>query len=167
MKAIAPLFAVWDTWADNYYPGGMLIKRLALVYDELMLALDHDRRELRKQFSYFANPALLGPLPVDDDRDGSLAREAVQGHLANFRMPDFITEFKCRDDALPYDPAFTSASFSPYNYLDEIPRGRRGLRRVGLDRRRGLRQRRAVALSHACRTRTSACCWGRGITARG
>ncbi|CAN5564942.1 CocE/NonD family hydrolase [soil metagenome] len=121
VKAIAPLFAVWDIWADNYYPGGLLIKRLALVYDELMLALDHDRRELRKQFSYFANPALLGPLPVDDDRDGSLAREAVKGHLANFRMPDFITEFKCRDDALPYDPTFTSASFSPYNYLDEIP----------------------------------------------
>ncbi len=121
VKAIAPLFAVWDTWTDNYYPGGMLIKRLALVYDELMLALDHDRRELRGQFSYFANPALLGPMPVDDDAGGVLAREAVAGHLANFRMPDFITEFKFRDDALPYDPGFTSASFSPYSYLDEIP----------------------------------------------
>jgi putative CocE/NonD family hydrolase len=121
VKAIAPLFAVWDTWTDNYYPGGMLIKRLALVYDELMLALDHDRRDLRQLFSYFANPALLGPLPVDDDTDGTLAREAVKGHLANFRMPDFMTEFKCRDDALPYDPSFTPASFSPYNYLDEIP----------------------------------------------
>jgi putative CocE/NonD family hydrolase len=121
VKAIAPLFAVWDTWTDNYYPGGMLIKRLALVYDELMLALDHDRRELRKQFNYFADPALLGPLPVDDDTGGALAREAVKGHLANFRMPDFITEFKCRDDSLPYDPSFTSASFSPYNYLDEMP----------------------------------------------
>ncbi len=122
VKAIAPLFAVWDTWADNYYPGGMLIKRLALVYDELMLALDHDRRDLRAKFSYFADPALQGPMPVDDDTDGALAREAVKGHLANFRMPDFITEFKFRDDALPYDPSFTSASFSPYNYLDEIPR---------------------------------------------
>jgi hypothetical protein len=121
VKAIAPLFAVWDTWADNYYPGGMLIKKLALTYDELMLALDHDRRDLRHRFSYFANPALLGPRPVDDDHDGALATEAVKGHLANFRMPDFITEFKCRDDALPYDPSFTSASFSPYNYLDEIP----------------------------------------------
>jgi putative CocE/NonD family hydrolase len=122
VKAIAPLFAVWDTWADNYYPGGMLIKRLALTYDELMLALDHDRRDLRSKFSYFANPALLGPMPVDDDVDGTLAKEAMRSHLANFRMPDFITEFKCRDDALPYDPSFTSASFSPYNYLDEIPR---------------------------------------------
>ncbi len=121
VKAIAPLFAVWDTWTDNYYPGGMLIKRLALTYDELMLALDHDRADLRSKFTYFANPALLAPMPVDDDGDGSLMREAVKGHLANFRMPDFITEFKCRDDALPYDPGFTSASFSPYNYLDEMP----------------------------------------------
>jgi putative CocE/NonD family hydrolase len=118
VKAIAPLFAVWDTWADNYYPGGMLIKRLAHVYDELMLALDHDRRDLRAQFSYFADPALLGPMPVEADEDGSLARAAVREHLGNFRMPDFMAEFKCRDDSLPYDPTFTSASFSPYNYLE-------------------------------------------------
>jgi uncharacterized protein len=122
VKAIAPLFAVWDTWADNYYPGGLLIKKLALTYDELMQALDHDRRDLRAKFSYFANPSLLGPQPVDADRDGSRARAAVKGHLANFRMPDFMGEFKCRDDALPYDPSFTSASFSPYNYLDTIPK---------------------------------------------
>jgi putative CocE/NonD family hydrolase len=122
VKAIAPLFAVWDTWADNYYPGGMLIKRLALVYDELMLALDHDRRDLRSRFSYFADPALQGPMPVDDDKDGSLARAAVKEHLANFRMPDFMSEFKFRDDTLAYDPAFSSASFGPYNYLDQIPK---------------------------------------------
>jgi putative CocE/NonD family hydrolase len=121
VKAIAPLFAVWDTWADNYYPGGMLIKRLALVYDELMQALDHDRADLRAKFTYYANPALLGPAPVDADKGGTLLAEAVKGHLANFRMPDFMAEFKCRDDALPYDPAFTSAAFGPYNYLDGIP----------------------------------------------
>jgi putative CocE/NonD family hydrolase len=121
VKAIAPLFAVWDTWADNYYPGGMLIKRLALTYDELMLALDHDRRDLRSKFSYFADPALQGPMPVDDDKDGSLARAAVKEHLANFRMPDFMSEFKFRDDTLPYDPSFSSASFGPYNYLDQMP----------------------------------------------
>jgi putative CocE/NonD family hydrolase len=121
VKAIAPLFAVWDTWADNYYPGGLLIKRLAQVYDELMVALDHDRRDLRRQFTYFADPALQGPMPVDADKDGSLARAAVREHLGNFRMPDFMAEFKCRDDALPYDPTFTSAAFSPYNYLDRMP----------------------------------------------
>ena len=166
VKAIAPLFAVWDTWADNYYPGGMLIKRLALVYDELMLALDHDRRDLRQQFSYFANPALLGPMPVDDDRDGSLARAAVKEHLANFRMPDFITEFKCRDDALPYDPTFTSASFSPYNYLDEIPSD------VAVYAVSGWTDGAGYANGALSRFLTlpnteRACCWARGTMARG
>lgn len=122
VKAIAPLFGTWDTWIDHYYPGGLLISRLARVYDELMVALDHDRRDLRAEFPYFSNPALKGPMPVDADKDGSLAREAVKGHLANFRMPDFMTEFKFRDDGLPYDPSFTPSAFSPCNYLDQIPR---------------------------------------------
>ena len=61
VKAIAPLFAVWDTWADNYYPGGMLIKRLALVYDELMLALDHDRRDLRAPVQLLRRSRAAGP----------------------------------------------------------------------------------------------------------
>jgi putative CocE/NonD family hydrolase len=165
VKAIAPLFAVWDTWADNYYPGGLLIKRLALTYDELMLALDHDRRDLRGQFSYFANPALLGAMPVDDDRDGALAREAVKGHLANFRMPDFISEFKCRDDALPYDPSITSASFSPYNYLDEMPQDV-AARRVGwmdgAGYANGAPSRFPIPANAERRAR-----WDRGTTARG
>ena len=68
-------------------------------------------------------PRCTGRQPVDEDAGrGSLAREAVKGHLVNFRMPDFIGEFKFRDDALPYDPSFTSASFGPYNYLDKIPK---------------------------------------------
>ncbi|MBM3561007.1 MAG: CocE/NonD family hydrolase, partial [Alphaproteobacteria bacterium] len=122
VKAIAPLFAAWDTYADNYYPGGLLIKRLAQVYDELMVALDHNRVDLRRKFSYWADPNLLDPAPVDADRDGSLMRAAVKEHLANFRQPDFMTEFKFRDDALPYDPNFTSASFSPYHYAASVPK---------------------------------------------
>lgn len=121
VKAIAPLFAVWDTYADNYYPGGLLIKRLARVYDDLMVALDHDNRELRRQFVYYREPALEGPMPVDADRDGSMARSAVQEHFSNFSMPDFITDFKFRDDTLPYDPSFSTGSFSPYHYADKIP----------------------------------------------
>jgi putative CocE/NonD family hydrolase len=121
VKAIAPLFAVWDTYSDHYYPGGMLLTKLAATYDELMVALDHDRRDLLGQFAYFKDPNLDGPQPVDEDADGSLCREAVREHLANFHMPDFITEFRCKDDTLPYDPEFSSASFSPYRYAAGIP----------------------------------------------
>lgn len=120
VKAIAPISAVWDTWADNYYPGGVLLNQLSQTYDRLMTALDHDRRELLEEFGYFRDPNFAGPQPVDEDTDGRLCRAAVHEHLGNFRMPDFITEFRCRDDSLPYDRSFTSARFSPCHYREGI-----------------------------------------------
>jgi hypothetical protein len=120
VKAIAPLFAVWDTWADHYYPGGVLMNWLAAGYDELMVALDHDRRDLVRKFSYFSEPSFEGPQPVDEDADGALCRQAVAQHLGNFRMTDFITEFRFRDDRLPYDPGFGPHSFSPCGFADGI-----------------------------------------------
>lgn len=115
VKAIAPLFAVWDTYADNYYPGGILLKQLARSYDDLMIAMDHDRRDLLKNFVYYANPDLAGPHPVDEDPDGTLLAQAIHEHAGNFRQPDFMGEFRFREESLPYDPSFSSASFSPYS----------------------------------------------------
>ncbi len=120
IKAIAPLFSVWDTYGDHYYPGGLLLNQLAKTYDELLVALDHDRRDLLTNFAYYKDPSLAGPMPVDDDRDGALVRAAVKEHLGNFHMTDFIREFPFKDDALPYDKSFTSASFSPYKYAAGI-----------------------------------------------
>ncbi|MBO0711361.1 MAG: CocE/NonD family hydrolase [Acetobacteraceae bacterium] len=121
VRAIAPLFAVWDTYADHYYPGGLLLNRLAQNYDALMVALDQDRRDLLGQFAYFKDPYLRGPQPVDDDRQGSERDVALRAHAGNFRMPDFITEFRFREEALAYDPDFSSASFSPYHYAADVP----------------------------------------------
>ncbi|MGG5890487.1 CocE/NonD family hydrolase [Falsiroseomonas sp. HC035] len=120
VKAIAPLFAVWDTYADNYYPGGIPLKQLAKSYDDLMVAMDHDRRDLLRNYVYYANPDLAGPHPVDGDEDGALLAEALRQHLGNFRQPDFMAEFRFREDPLPYDPDFSSASFSPYSVSDGI-----------------------------------------------
>jgi putative CocE/NonD family hydrolase len=120
VKAIAPLFAVWDTYSDHYYPGGILLNRLAETYDELMIALDQDRRDLLGQFAYFKDPSYDGPQPVDDDAGGRLCAEAVAAHQGNFRMTEFIREFRFKDDALASDPAITPATFSPYNYCAGI-----------------------------------------------
>ena len=116
LKAIAPISAVWDTYADHFYPGGILLTNLASAYNELMLALDLDRRDLLANYAYYADPNLAGPAPVDADADGTLLREAVAGHAANVHMPDFIREFQFRDSSLPYDQDFTSDSFSPHAY---------------------------------------------------
>jgi putative CocE/NonD family hydrolase len=122
VRAIAPLFAVWDTWADHYYPGGLLLNRLAQVYDELMVAMDHDRRDLLRQFAYFANPDLAGPQPVDEDPDGVLLKQAVAEHLGNFRQPDFMGDLRFREEPLPYDASFSSANISPYSVRRLIPK---------------------------------------------
>ena len=120
IKAIAPLFSVWDTYSNHYFPGGLLQNRLAIEYDRLMVGLDHDNRDVIKAFPSYAHPSFDGPHPVDEDADGTAAREAVKQHLGNFRMPDFIREFDFKGDGLPYDPAFTSDAFSPYAYAHEI-----------------------------------------------
>ncbi len=114
VKAIAPLFSVWDTYIDNYFPGGIQLKALTQSYDDLMVAMDHDRREMLSRFVYYANPDFRGPQPVDEDADGTLVRQAVREHLGNFRQTEFMPEFRFREEALPYDPTFSSASFSPY-----------------------------------------------------
>ena len=120
VKAIAPISAVWDTYADNYFPGGIQLKSLTRIYDELMIGLDHDRRDVLQRFSYFNNPDFEGPQPVDDDPDGVLVKQAVRQHLSNFRQTDFMAEFKFREEGLPYDPTFSSASISPYSVADGI-----------------------------------------------
>jgi len=120
VKAIAPLFAVWDTYSDHYYPGGLLLNRLTEIYDELMIALDQDRRELLPKFAYFKDANFDGPQPVDDDREGHLVRAAVAEHQNNFRMAEFIREFRFKDDGLASDPAITPATFSPYAYCTGV-----------------------------------------------
>lgn len=115
VKAIAPISAVWDTYADNYFPGGILLKSLTKVYDKLMIGLDHDRRDILRQFSYFNNPDFQGPQPVDEDADEALLNQAVRQHLGNFRQTDFMAEFRFREEGLSYDPEFSSATISPYS----------------------------------------------------
>ena len=108
----------WNTFVDHFYPGGVLLNQLAKSYDELMVGLDHDRRDILARQPYFDNPDYAGPQPVDEDGDGALCRAAVREHLGNFHMPDFLAEFRFTDDRLPYDPSFGALSFSPCHYAD-------------------------------------------------
>ncbi|GAB4235905.1 MAG: CocE/NonD family hydrolase [Methyloligellaceae bacterium] len=116
LKAIAPISAVWDTWFDHLYPGGLLLTNLASSYDALMRALDLDLRDKVAGYAYFADPAFAGPAPVDADEDGTMLRAAIREHAANVSLADFIREFPHRDSALAYDPGFTPDCFSPHAY---------------------------------------------------
>ncbi len=120
VKAIAPLFSVWDTYADNYYPGGLLVQSLARDYGAMMDALDNVKGKELERYSTFRDTNLDGPHPVDEDQDGRLLEAALKEHRGNFRMPDLMAEFRFRDEPLPYDSAFTVAALAPSNYADGI-----------------------------------------------
>lgn len=120
VKAIAPLFSVSDIYSEQLYPGGMLSKVWVQAYDDLMLALDQDQRDLVARFPYFNDPRFTGPERVDDDADGSLVAAAVAEHRNNFTLADLAPEFAFRDNAALHDPSLDTGSCSPYRYLEGI-----------------------------------------------
>jgi len=120
VKAVIPTFAVWDTYSDHFYLGGLLLNRLPSAYNSLIQALDLDLRDKVKQYAYFSDPHFEGPAPVDEDRDCRLRDEAVNKHFANVDVSDFIREFRFKDSGLSYEPDYTSAAISPYNYAVHI-----------------------------------------------
>ena len=121
VKAIAPLFAVSDIYSEQLYPGGLLSKIWMTTYDALMIALDHDRRDLLPAYPYFSDPRFAGPQPVDEDADGTLVEQAVAMHRENFKLADLGREWFYRDSAAAHDPALTTKACSPYGYGAGIP----------------------------------------------
>ncbi|MDX1431278.1 MAG: CocE/NonD family hydrolase [Gammaproteobacteria bacterium] len=120
VKGVVPTFAVWDTYADHFYPGGLLLDFLPPAYNALMEALDLDRREALARYPYFSHPDLAGPAPVDEDAEAVLRDAAVAEHYANVNANDMLRELAYSDAGLSYAPEYTSAVISPYHYAHEI-----------------------------------------------
>jgi putative CocE/NonD family hydrolase len=121
VKAVAPLFAVHDTYADHVFPGGIKCTTVTENYDELVQALDWDQRDKLAPYPYFNDKRYAGPAPVDEDTDGSQAAAAVVEHLDNMRMRDLAPEFAFREESASHDPNLHSGAFSPYWYLAQVP----------------------------------------------
>ncbi|MBM08419.1 MAG: hydrolase [Magnetovibrio sp.] len=119
VKAVAPLFSVWDTWSNHLYPGGILLNCVTKSYGQLAQALDQDRRDLIPAFAYFNDVDLAGPAPVDGDVNGKLLRQAIQEHMGNFDMQDFAQQMRFRDAGLTDNPEYTSVKISPYYYANK------------------------------------------------
>jgi uncharacterized protein len=119
VKAIAPLFAVHDTYSDHVFPGGIMCTTVTANYDDLVRALDLDQRDRLGPYPYFNDPSFEGPQPVDEDTDGSLVRAAVEAHRDNFRLRDMALEFSYREESTPHDPDLHSGACSPYWYLPQ------------------------------------------------
>jgi putative CocE/NonD family hydrolase len=120
VKAVAPLFAVQDTYADHVFPGGIKCTTVTENYDALVQALDWDLRDKLAPYPYFNDPRYAGPAPVDEDTDGRLLAAAIQEHHGSFKMRDLAPEFAFREEAASHDPGLHSGAFSPYWYLGQV-----------------------------------------------
>lgn len=120
VKAVIPTFAIWDTYSDQCYLGGMLLNSFALFYSKLANTLDFDLRSELKNFAYFGNPQFDGPAPVDGDEDCRMRDQAILEHRNNVDLNDFIREFKFKDSRLSYQPDYTIETFSPHYYAGHI-----------------------------------------------
>jgi putative CocE/NonD family hydrolase len=120
VKAIAPLFAVSDTYSDHVFPGGVMCKTVTSNYDDLIRALDWDLRDELKAYAYFSDPRYAGPAPVDDDADGVLVRQAIEEHKDSFMLRDMAPEMAYREEPVLYDATLHSGACSPYWYLNEV-----------------------------------------------
>ena len=120
VKAIAPLFAVSDTFSDHVFPGGVMCKTVTANYDDLIRALDWDLRDELKAYPYFADPRYAGPAPVDEDTDGALVQLALDEHKDSFALRDMAPEMAFREEPMLYDAALHSGACSPYWYLSEV-----------------------------------------------
>ena len=121
VKAIAPLFAVHDTYADHVFPGGIMCTTITENYDDLVRALDLDQRDRLAPYPYFNDARFAGPQPVDEDADGALLAAAIEEHRDSFRLRDLAPELAYREEAASHDPELHSGACSPYWYLSKVP----------------------------------------------
>lgn len=120
IKAVAPLFAVSDTYSDHVFPGGIMCKTVTSNYDDLIRALDWDLRDELKAYPYFSDPRYAGPAPVDEDVSGALLSQAIDEHKDNFMLRDMAPEMSFREEGCLHDPELHSGVCSPYWYLKEV-----------------------------------------------
>jgi len=119
VKAIAPLFAVHDTYADHVFPGGLKCITVTETYDDLVQALDQDLRDQLGPYPYFNDKRYAGPAPVDEDTGASLRASAIDQHRDSFRLRDLAPELAFREEPAPHDPDLHSGACSPYWYMLE------------------------------------------------
>jgi len=104
VRAIVPEFSLFDAYADIGFPGGIHLSEFTKKWSQLNESLD---RNVYPRAS---------ALPVDEDKDGSMLKEAIASRLHNGNVHEACLRMAFKDDFWLYDPLLTIYSFSPLGY---------------------------------------------------
>lgn len=108
LLASAPLYSDFDPLGQLIMPGGILNDPLVKKWSESNAAKDSNNEE---------NPFISGIMPVDEDKEGKMLKEAVKGHR-NIQLYDSIHKITYFDDMLV--GGSTANSLSPFSYRAQI-----------------------------------------------
>ncbi len=116
VKAIAPLFSMFDPYLEVVHPGGVHLSWFTEVWGSLGSQLDRNILPdlIKQRYSPLVTLVAKGVSPVDADRDGSILAQAVRSHAYNWDLHGTAQKITFRDDPLPYTWSLGFASMSPY-----------------------------------------------------
>jgi putative CocE/NonD family hydrolase len=119
VKASFPAHAFFDAYADVAFPGGIRLSWFIKAWNQGNQTLDRDDvQQLFHDAPWWARPFLHGVKAVDEDRDRSLLKQAVQEHGTNGDI-DAGSQVTFRDDVSSVTGVATDA-FSPFTYTRDI-----------------------------------------------
>ncbi len=96
VKAVVPQFALFDSYTDIVFPGGIRHSWFIKNWGQAISAMD--RNEIPEQ----QRRQIAGVRPADEDSDRALLAQAIREHATNIDI---------------------NAELSPINYRDDCPRG--------------------------------------------
>jgi uncharacterized protein len=102
VRVIAPCFALFDTYTDIAFPGGIHAAWFTETWGRYNEALD--RNALHEVVGWWAKLPLTGVQPVQDDHDRSLRVGAIAAHRDNYDVHEQAAALTFRDDVAPSDP---------------------------------------------------------------
>lgn len=115
VKAIAPMFALYDAYTDIAFPGGNHLTWFTSIWQHFNDIIDRNRIS---EAAWYASIFVRGVPPVDADHDRSLLKAAVLEHRNNYHVHDEARQLTFRDDVSP--GGISPDSFSPHSHLEQI-----------------------------------------------
>ena len=118
VKAVAPLFSLFDVYTDVAYPGGIHMSWFTDTWGRFNRALDENRLADAVD-SKRAKLMIKGVRPVQEDRDRSMLAAAVRDHADNYDVHEEALTITFRDDR-GVGVGWKADDFSPHTFVDEI-----------------------------------------------
>lgn len=144
VRAVAPLFSLFDVYADVAFPGGVHLERFTEAWGWFNAALDRNdnpgamalalwltlrsasvpvpERGFRGAASAVLRAMLAGVRPVDEDRDGALLAAAIAEHAVNLDVHAGAKRVRARDDGglMEESPEETIDACSPHRHAADL-----------------------------------------------